>query len=116
MDKRLYVELPPFTGRNVPITEIAKAIGKDAHYVRIGIQQGILKFGVAMKMGDSNEFSYYCSDRKVWEETGYFNGEAKKQGKEKALSHHKQNSKSLCLLSYWDAYHHERGNRPSRFY
>ena len=36
MDKRLYVELPPFTGRNVPITEIAKAIGKDAHYVRIG--------------------------------------------------------------------------------
>ena len=83
MDKRLYVELPPFTGRNVPITEIAKAIGKDAHYVRIGIQQGILKFGVAMKMGDSNEFSYYCSDRKVWEETGYFNEEAKKQGKEK---------------------------------
>ena len=54
MDKRLYVELPPFTGRNVPITEIAKAIGKDAHYVRIGIQQGILKFGVAMKMADSN--------------------------------------------------------------
>ena len=53
MDKRLYVELPPFTGRNVPITEIAKAIGKDAHYVRIGIQQGILKFGVAMKMGDA---------------------------------------------------------------
>ena len=81
MDKRLYVELPPFTGRNVPITEIAKAIGKDAHYVRIGIQQGILKFGVAMKMGDSNEFSYYCSDRKVWEETGYFNGEVKKQGR-----------------------------------
>ena len=38
MDKRLYVELPPFTGRNVPITEIAKAIGKDAHYVRIGIR------------------------------------------------------------------------------
>lgn len=39
MDKRLYVELPPFMGRNVPITEIAKAIGKDAHYVRIGIQR-----------------------------------------------------------------------------
>ena len=86
MDKRLYVELPPFTGRNVPITEIAKAIGKDAHYVRIGIQQGILKFGVAMKMGDSNEFSYYCSDRKVWEETGYFNEEIKKQRKENLFS------------------------------
>ena len=83
MDKRLYVELPPFTGRNVPITEIAKAVGTDAHYVRIGIQQGILKFGVAMKMGDSNEFSYYCSDRKVWEETGYFNEEIRKQKKER---------------------------------
>lgn len=45
-----------------------------------------MKFGVAMKMGDSNEFSYYCSDRKVWEETGYFNEEIRKQGKEKALA------------------------------
>lgn len=26
MDKRLYVELPPFTGRNVPIMEIARKI------------------------------------------------------------------------------------------
>ena len=66
MDKRLYVELPPFTGRNVPITEIAKAIGKDAHYVRIGIQQGILKFGVAMKMGDSNEFSPHRPSAGWW--------------------------------------------------
>lgn len=62
-----------FTGRNVPIAEIAKAIGKDAQYIRIGIQQGILKFGAAMKVGDSREYSYYCPDKKVWEETGYFN-------------------------------------------
>ena len=53
MEKKLYVELPPFSGRNVPIAEIAKAIGKDAHYIRLGIQQGILKFGVAMKMEQS---------------------------------------------------------------
>lgn len=51
--------------------EIAKAIGKDAQYIRIGIQQEILKFGTAMKVGDSREYSYYCSDNKVWEETGY---------------------------------------------
>lgn len=67
------INYPKFTGRNVPIAEIAKAMGKDAQYVRIGIQQGILKFGTAMKVGDSREFSYYCSDKKVWEETGYFN-------------------------------------------
>ena len=44
------VDLPAFTGRNVPIKEIAKAMGKDAQYVRVGIQQGVLKFGVAIKM------------------------------------------------------------------
>lgn len=34
-------DLPAFTGRNVPIKEIASAIGKDAQYVRLGIQQGL---------------------------------------------------------------------------
>ena len=41
-------DLPAFTGRN----------------------------GTAIKVGSSNEFSYYCPDKKVWEETGYFNKEA----------------------------------------
>lgn len=72
MEERVYVDLPPFTGRNVPIAEIAKAMGKDAQYIRVAIQKGLLKFGIAMKMNNSSEFSYYCSDRKVWEETGYF--------------------------------------------
>ncbi len=86
MNKKLYVELPPFTGRNVPVTEIAKAIGKDAQYVRIGIQQGILKFGVAIKKETSNEFNYYCPDKKVWEETGYFNYEKTSRREETALA------------------------------
>ena len=72
MKDKVYVDLPPFTGRNVPIAEIAKAMGKDSQYIRVAIQKGLLKFGVAMKMDNSSEFSYYCSDRKVWEETGYF--------------------------------------------
>lgn len=66
------VDLPAFTGSNVPIKEIAKAIGKDAQYVRVGIQQGVLKFSVAIKLEGSNEYNYYCPDKKVWEETGYF--------------------------------------------
>ncbi len=56
------VDLPAFTGRNVPIKEIAQAMGKDAQYVRVGLQQGILKFGTAIKVGNSNEFSYYCRE------------------------------------------------------
>ena len=76
MENKLYIDLPPFTGRNVPITEIAKAMHKDAQYVRVGLQTGILKFGYALKLDNSTEFSYYCPDRKVWEEIGYFQAEA----------------------------------------
>ena len=66
------IMIPEFTGRNVPIAEIATAIGKSAQFVRVGIQQGFLKFGIAMKMDSSNEYTYYCPDKKVWEETGYY--------------------------------------------
>lgn len=76
MEKKVYVELSPFTGRNVPITEIAAAMHKDAQYVRVGLQKGILKFGYAIKLDNSNEYNYYCPDRKVWEEIGYFQPEA----------------------------------------
>ena len=73
---KVYIELPHFTGRNVPITEIAKAMRKDAQYVRLGLQQGIFRFGYALKQENSSEFNYYCPDRKVWEEIGYFQPEA----------------------------------------
>lgn len=73
-NKRVFIQLPAFTGRNVPIMELAKATGKDPQYLRIGLQQGILKFGFAFKKDNSSEFNYYCPDKKVWEETGYFNG------------------------------------------
>lgn len=66
------IELPSFTGRNVSIAEIAKAIGKDAQYVRVGLQKGILKFGYAFKMENSSEYNYFCPNKKVWEEIGYF--------------------------------------------
>lgn len=69
---KFFIELPAFTGRNVPIAEIAKAMHKDAQYVRVGLQMGILHFGYAIKMDDSSEYNYYCPDRKVWEEIGYF--------------------------------------------
>ena len=68
---KVYIDLPPFTGRNVPITEIAQAMRKDAQYVRLGLQQGIFHFGNALKQEHSSEFNYYCPDRKVWEEIGY---------------------------------------------
>jgi len=63
---------PKFTGRNVPLMEIAQATGKSAQFFRVGLQRGILKFGFAFKNDGSNEYSYYCPDKKVWEELGYF--------------------------------------------
>lgn len=62
------IDLPAFTGRNVPIKEIAKAIGKDAQYVRVGIQKGVLKFGVAIKMEGSNEYNYFAPIKRFGKE------------------------------------------------
>ena len=64
--------LPAFTGRNVPIKEIAQATGKDPQYIRIGLQKGIFRFGYAFKKDGSSEYNYLCPDKKVWEDLGFF--------------------------------------------
>ena len=66
------INLPKFTGRNVPINEIANATGKDPQYLRLGLQKGIFNFGYAFKKENSSEYNYFCPDKKVWEELGYF--------------------------------------------
>lgn len=63
---------PKFTGRNVPLVEITQTKGKSAQFLRVGLQRGILKFGFAYKNDGSGEYSYYCPDKKVWEELGCF--------------------------------------------
>ena len=64
--------MPTFTGRNVPIKEIAQATGKDPQYIRIGLQRGIFRFGYAFKKDGSIEYNYVCLDKKVWEFLVYF--------------------------------------------
>lgn len=63
-----------FTGRNVSIKEIAKAIGKSELFVRLAIKEGYFKFGIFIQ--SENRTSFYCSDKKVYEEIGYFNKNA----------------------------------------
>ena len=77
-EKRVYLEVPKFTGENVPVTVAARVMKKDPQFIRQGIILGILKFGVAFKKEGSSQYSYYISPIKFWQETGYiYNGKSK---------------------------------------
>lgn len=44
------------------VSEVAKIMGKSEQFVRIGLQQGILPFGHAIKM--SSRYTYYINVKK----------------------------------------------------
>jgi len=73
MNNVVYEQVPAFTGRNVPIEEIAAGVGKSAQYLREGLKRGVFKFGFAMQGTGKHSYSYYCPDKLVWEQLGYFN-------------------------------------------
>ena len=62
--------IPYFTGRNVPVEEIAKALNVPEEIIILGIEYDTLKFGKEIKLNGTKYF--ICPDKKVWEETGYF--------------------------------------------
>ena len=78
-ENRLY-EIPEFTGRNVPVTEAARLMGKDQQFIRQGIIKGILPIGKAFKKilppdkwgveKESTQYDFYISPRLLWEYTG----------------------------------------------
>ena len=55
--------------KKLMIQEAAALMGVSPQYVRIGIQQGVLPFGVAVKVG-GNRYTYYISPAKFMEFTG----------------------------------------------
>ena len=77
VERQTYTAMQAFTGRNVACNGNCKSYAQGRQYVRVGLQQGAFKFGYAIKLDGSNEYNYYCPDRKVWEEIGYFNAEGK---------------------------------------
>lgn len=68
---RVYLEVPHFTGENVPIAVAARVMKKDPQFIRQGLIQGFLRFGVAIKKEGSTQYDYYISPMKFWQETGY---------------------------------------------
>ena len=57
-EKRVWLEVPKFTGENVPVNVAAKIMKKDPQFVRQGIIQGLLTFGVAFKKEGSSQYDY----------------------------------------------------------
>lgn len=64
------MNIPKFTGRNVPVAEIALALGIPKEVIEFGLECEELHFGVVLRYDGKKHF--ICPDKKVWEETGYF--------------------------------------------
>ena len=68
--------------RNMTIKEVARLLGKSEMFVRIGIQRGILPFGVAIKLPGREKYSYHIPPNAVYQ---YINNEKPVQGERKIL-------------------------------
>ena len=49
--------------RSISVREAARIMGKHEQFVRIGLQKGILPFGVAEKLPNSSRWSYHISPK-----------------------------------------------------
>lgn len=71
---------PEFNGKNIPVKEAARLMGKDQQFIRQGIIRGILPIGVAFKKTivdpkwntekESTQYDFYISPKLLWEYTG----------------------------------------------
>lgn len=53
----------------IKVDEAARIMGKSPQFIRVGIQQGVLPFGRAVKLGKSN-YTYYISPKLFYEFVG----------------------------------------------
>ena len=70
-EERKVYEIPEFDGKNIPVTEAAKIMGKDQQFIRQGMIAGILPIGTVFKKEGSNQYDYYISPKMFWEYTGH---------------------------------------------
>ena len=54
---------------NISVATAARLMGVSQQFVRVGLQQGVLKFGYAVKVA-SNNYTYFISRQKFTEYTG----------------------------------------------
>ena len=61
-----------FSGKNVPVTIVAKIIGKDQQFVRQAMIDGMFPIGVAYKKKESSQYDFYVSPKLLYEYTGFY--------------------------------------------
>ena len=79
-NKKILYEFPKFDGKNIPVKEVAKLMGKDQQFIRQGIINGMLPIGTAFKKTitdkkwneekESSQYDFYISPKLLWEFAG----------------------------------------------
>lgn len=79
-NEKIFYEIPKFSGKNIPVKEVAKLMGKDQQFIRQGIIRGLLPIGTAFKKTivdqkwneekESSQYDFYISPKLLWEYTG----------------------------------------------
>lgn len=79
-EKRTYYQVSEFDGKNIPVKEATKLMGKDQQFIRQGIIRGILPIGTAFKKTiraqktgyekEWTQYDFYISPRLLWEYAG----------------------------------------------
>lgn len=80
LNNKVYYIMPDFSGKNIPVKEVAKLMGKDQQFIRQGIINGKLPIGTAFKKKiidtkwnrekESSQYDFYISPKLLWEYTG----------------------------------------------
>ena len=60
-----------FDGKNIPVVEAAKIMGKDQQFIRQAMIQGLLPIGLAYKKEGSSQYDFYISPKLFYEYTGF---------------------------------------------
>ena len=56
--------------RSISVKQAAELMGKSEQFIRIGLQRGLLPFGVATKMPKSTHYTYYISPKQFYNFVG----------------------------------------------
>lgn len=60
-----------FDGKNIPVVDAARIMGKDQQFIRQAMIKGLLPIGLAYKKEGSSQYDFYISPKLFYEYTGF---------------------------------------------